>query len=125
MKTNTQKYFAHNGDVQAVESKMPVSVKKTSHKPLAYGEKSGHIHICTGDVELFEDEKGNIYAAVGGDGAMLQHVHESIFKGNYGTTQVLSKADHNPTVLAPNKTYKIGIHKRYNPFQKVWDKVID
>lgn len=125
MKKNQEsKYFAHGGDVQVVSTTLPSTAKKIEHTPLAYGEKSGHIHVATGDVTMFQD--GNdYYLAVGSDGAMLQHVHQSNFNNDYSTKNVISKADHNVTPLKPNTTYKVGIHKRYNPFQKVWDKARD
>lgn len=120
-----KKHFAHNGDVQAIETNLPKGARPVAQKPLAYGEKSGHIHVVTGDVQLFEVADGTLFAAVGNDGATMQHVHQSLFRGDYTTKESLSKADHNPTPLAPNKVYKIGIHKKYNPFQKTWERVID
>ena len=119
------KHFVHGGDVQAITHEIPKDAKKIAQKPIALGEKSGHMHIVTGDVELFEDASGNIFASVGSDGACLQHVHESIFDNNYSTQKVYSKADHNPVTLKPNTTYRFGIHKRYNPLSKHWEKVID
>ena len=119
-------HFVHGGDVQAMECVLPSGVKKIEHKPIALGEHSGHMHVVTGkDVALFEDEDGNIYGVTGNDGATLQHVHESLFDGKYDSKRIYSKADHNPVTLKPNTTYKFGIHKKYNPFQKVWEKVQD
>ena len=124
--TKDKKHFVHGGDVQALEAKLPAGAKKIAHKPIALGEKSGHMHIVTGqDVELFEDENGNIFAAVGNDGATLQHVHESVFNGQYNTNSVYPKADHKPVTLKPNTVYKFGIHQRYQPFKKVWEKSLD
>jgi len=113
------KTFVHNGDVQAIESEIPKLAKQIKPEPLAYGEKSGHIHIPVGDFQLFKDED-NFYLKVGNDGASLEHVHTSVFSGDYSKTghQV---ADHKPTLLAPNKSYKIGIHRRYNPYAKVFE----
>jgi hypothetical protein len=108
-----------------LETSVPTGAKKISHKPLALGEKSGHQHIVTGDVELFEDEMSNIYVVVGPKGALLQHVHESNFNGDYTNNNVISRADHKPVVLKPNTTYKSGIHKRYNPLAKHWESVKD
>lgn len=28
-------------------------------------------------------------------------------------------------VLMPNKVYHVGIHKAYNPYKKIFEKVID
>jgi hypothetical protein len=115
------KHFVHGGDVQAISSKIPSDAKPMAHKPIALGEKSGHMHIVTGDVQLFVDSKGTMYAAVGSDGATLQHVHESIFDGQYNSRKVYQKADHKPVKLKPNTDYKFGIHKRYNPLARHWE----
>jgi hypothetical protein len=125
MATQSGQHFVHGGDVQMLETSVPTGAKKISHKPLALGEKSGHMHIATGDVELFEDELSNVYVVVGPKGALLQHVHESNFNGDYTNNNVISRADHKPVVLKPNTTYKSGIHKRYNPLAKHWESVKD
>lgn len=114
----------HQGDVQFKATKLPKDAVKIAQKPIALGEHSGHCHIVTGDVELFEHD-GKIFACVGNDGAILQHVHESYFKGNYAIKSVLPKADHNAVKLNPNETYEFGIHKKYSPFSKTFEKVID
>jgi hypothetical protein len=122
---NRKKDFIHTGDVQAVESSLPASAKKIEKKPVAYGEKSGHQHVITGDYEMFED-KENVYVKVGKGGAWSQHVHESVMKhANYDTQELLEKADHKPARLLPNKTYKVGIHQAYNPYKKIQERVID
>lgn len=114
----------HQGDVQfRTVKELPKEALKIKHRPIALGEHSGHEHILTGDVELFE-LNGVTYAAVGGDGAMLQHVHESKFKGNYATKKVIEKADHKPLVLEPG-VYEFFIQGAYNPYKKLMEKVID
>jgi hypothetical protein len=117
------KQQGHQGDVQFKSVSLPKGAKKVEHKPLALGEHSGHLHAVTGDVELYEFE-GRTFAKVGGDGAFLQHVHDSIFKNRYGLKKPIEKADHKPIKLNPG-VYEFGIHKKYNPFSKVWEKVID
>lgn len=126
MKTK-QKDFIHTGDVQAIETVLPKTAKTIEKKPVAYGEKSGHLHVITGDYEMFEDEKTkDVYVTVGKGGAWSQHVHETIWKtANYDTMEQLQKADHKPARLLPNKTYRIGIHQAYDPYQKIKQKVID
>lgn len=122
-----KKDFIHTGDVQAVESILPKNAKAISKKPVAYGEKSGHLHVITGDYEMLEDEKTkDVYVKVGPEGAWSQHIHETIWKkANFDTKEVLEKADHKPARLLPNKVYRIGIHKAYNPYKKIFEKVID
>jgi hypothetical protein len=117
----------HQGDVQGMSiGKIPAGATKISKKPIALGEHSGHQHVITGDYELFEDKEGNIFAAIGSDGATLQHIHESRFKG-FDKKDIIEIADHKPIVeaLKPNTNYRFGIHKKYNPFAKVWEQVND
>lgn len=119
-----KKVQGHQGDVQFKTIKsLPKEAVKINHKPIALGEHSGHEHIVTGDVELFE-LNGVIYAAVGSDGAMLQHVHESKFNGDYKTKKVIEKADHKPLPLEPG-VYEFFIQGAYNPYKKLMEKVID
>jgi hypothetical protein len=117
----------HQGDVQFKSvDKIPSTATKIEKKPIALGEHSGHQHVITGDYELFEDKEGNIFAAIGNDGATLQHIHESKFKG-FDKKEIVEIADHKPIVeaLKPNTSYKFCIHKKFNPFAKVWEKVGD
>lgn len=122
-----KKDFIHTGDVQAIETKLPKGLRAIERKPVAYGEKSGHLHIITGDYQMLEDEKTkDVYVVIGAQGAWSQHVHETIWKkSNFDTLEVLEKADHKPARLLPNKTYRIGIHKAYSPYEKIMNKVID
>jgi hypothetical protein len=114
----------HQGDVQfRTVKKLPVGAVKINHKPIALGEHSGHEHIITGDVQLFE-LNGIIYAAIGSDGAILQHIHESKFSGNFKSKKVIEKADHKPLSLEPG-IYEFFIQGAYNPYKKIMEKVID
>lgn len=123
----TKKDFIHTGDVQAVESKIPANAKKVERCPVAYGEKSGHLHVITGDYEMFDDGTFK-YIKVGAKGAASQHVHQTIWDKNiagYDTLELLEKADHKPARLLPNKVYKVGVHQAYDPYAKIKQKVID
>lgn len=114
----------HQGDVQGRSiSSLPKDAVKIKSKPIALGEHSGHQHILTGDVELFE-LNGVTYAAVSSDGATLQHVHESRFNGDYSTMKPIEKADHNPIPLKEG-VYEFFIQGAYNPYKKLMEKVID
>lgn len=119
--------FIHTGDVQAIETIIPKTAKPIDRKPVAYGEKSGHLHVITGDYEMLEDAKTkDVYVKVGKGGAWSQHIHETIWKkSNYDTMEQLQKADHKPARLLPNKVYRIGIHQAYDPYLKIKNKVID
>lgn len=115
----------HQGDVgfQTIKS-IPSNAVKIKNKPIALGEHSGHMHVLTGDVELFEVE-GKIIAAVGGDGARLQHCHESNFSEScWETTREIQKADHNSHLL-PEGVYEFWIQNSFNPYSKLMEKVID
>ena len=122
-----KKEFGHTGDVQIVETTLPQNAKLISKKPVAFGEKSGHLHVITGDYEMFEYEQTkDVYGKVVVNGAFSQHVHETVWKdANYDTIEELQKADHKHGRLLPNKVYHVGIHKAYNPYKKIFEKVID
>lgn len=126
MKT-TKKDFIHTGDVQCVEAVLPKTAKTIKKKPVAYGEKSGHLHVITGDYEMLENpETKEVFVKIGSKGAWSQHVHETIWKNaNFDTMEQLQKADHKPARLLPNKTYKVAIHQAYDPYLKIKQKVVD
>ena len=107
------------GDVQLESTVIPSTAKPIQKRPIALGEHSGHKHVRTGDYELLEDKKGTIYAKIGKGGAILQHTHESQFAG-YDSKELMPIADHKPIVLTPDTDYLFGIHRRYDPFAKIW-----
>ncbi len=115
----------HQGDVQFRSLKnLPEGATKIESKPIALREHSGHMHVLTGDVQHFE-LNGKLYAAVGGDGARLQHVHESNFTAKcWQTTEELPVADHKSHPL-PEGVYEFFIQNSYNPYAKLMEKVID
>ena len=121
-----KKDFIHTGDVQAIETVLPKNAKQIKKTPVAYGEKSGHLHVITGDYEMLSDGKFH-YVKVGEKGALSQHIHTNNFdtKNGYETLEELTKADHKPARLLPNKVYKIGIHQAYSPYKKINERVID
>jgi hypothetical protein len=115
----------HQGDVQfKMIAELPTKAVRIENKPLAYGEVSGHVHVLTGNVELFKME-GKTYAVVGNDGGRMQHVMENNLKPKCMTeTKELPIADHKSIIFPPG-TYEIGIQKQYNPYEKVFEKVLD
>lgn len=128
----TNKWNGHGGDVQfySIDS-LPQGASKIDDQPVAFGEKSGHIHIFTGDVELFEGqhpETGELmkFAVVGSDGAFHQHMKDTtVSKETYRINKHLSNADHIKPCPLIEGVYAIGIHQRYNPYEKVFQKVVD
>lgn len=115
----------HQGDVQgAIIPKLPQGAKKVENKPVAYGEHSGHCHILTGNVELFEIE-GRTFAVVGSEGATLQHTHESMIQAkSWQSKELLPMADHK-TLPLQEGVYEFWIQNSYNPYSKLFEKVID
>ncbi len=124
-----KKFRAHQGDVQVrrIES-LPVGavrVEPDQVKPIALGEKSGHMHVVTGDViDTFVMPNGNVIKAIGGDGARLNHIHQSTFKG-YDKADQGAVADHGPIDLEPGGLYEMWVQIGYNPYAKQFEKVID
>lgn len=116
----------HQGDVQFAKlENLPKGAKPIARKPLALGEHSGHMHILTGpSVQLFELD-GKIFAAVGSDGARLQHIHESkLSEPALLSTTVIEKADHEAHTL-PEGIYEFHIQNAFNPYSKAMEQVID
>jgi hypothetical protein len=115
----------HQGDVQFKQIvSIPTNAKKVDNRPIALGEHSGHMHILTGDVEMFEVD-GKLIAAVGSDGARLQHIHESkLTEKAWKLNTEIEKADHNSHLL-PEGNYEFYIQNAYNPYSKLMEKVID
>ena len=120
-----QKLRFHQGDViGAAIGNIPANAKRIKNRPIALGEHSGHMHVLTGDVEMFELD-GRIICAVGKDGARLQHVHESNFTdASWTKKEEITKADHNSNEL-PAGNYEFWIQYSYNPYSKLREKVID
>lgn len=115
----------HQGDVQFKQVlSLPKGAKKVNNKPIAYGEHSGHQHVLTGDVDMYEIE-GRLVAVVGSDGARLHHIHESnIQVKDWASTKELQKADHNSHLLDKG-IYEFYIQNSYNPYSKLMEQVID
>lgn len=115
----------HQGDVQFKQlTNLPNNVKQIENSPLAYGEISGHVHILTGDVTMFENENSR-FAKVGKKGARLQHILEGNLKPFCMTeTKELPVADHKSILFTPG-IYEFGIQKQYDPFENVFKPVVD
>lgn len=123
----TNKHNGHGGDVQCFSiDTLPKTAKKVNQQPLALGESHNHAHIVTGDCELFQDDEQVFYVKTGSGKSWLQHTFESqITQETYNSQEPVEIADHLPDELLPNTIYKIGIHRKYNPYQKIWEKTRD
>lgn len=120
----------HGGDVQGYGIKsLPDGLTKISNakdKIVARGETSGHAHILTGDVELFKDKDGQIFAAVGKDGAYHQHYKEAmITEKTFKASKNISNCDHIKECFIPEGFYAIGIDRQYDPHSELWKRNID
>ena len=123
---NKKEFKGMQGDVQfATLKSLPKGAVKIKNRPIAYGEISGHCHVLTGDVDLFEIE-GRIIAVIGHDGARLQHIHESkLTKKSWVTTKEIEKADHHSHLLTPDTIVEFWIQNNYNPYKKLMEVVKD
>jgi len=113
------------GDVQGMSiASIPTEATPIPFKPIALGEHSGHQHILTGEVQLFEKE-GTIFAKIGEKGGRLQHIHESNFKDSMlGSVEEIQIADHR-SIMLDQGCYEFYIQNQYNPFAKAFEKVLD
>lgn len=119
----------HGGDVQGyLIEKLPVGAKKIEEvqkRIIARGETSGHCHVLTGDVELFE-LNGQIFAVVGKDGAYHQHIREiSVTEKTLKVNKNISDCDHTKDCKIMPGTYAIGIDRQYDPHEGQWVKNTD
>lgn len=124
----TQQY-AHGGDVQFYQiEELPTRLKKLekpTDKILARGETSGHCHILTGDVELYNDGS-NYYAVVGPDGAYHQHYREeNVTEDVFQVNKNISDCDHTNDCRLVEGIYAIGIDQQYDPHEGVWTRNLD
>lgn len=120
----------HGGDVQGYGiNALPSGLTKVTsieERIIARGETSGHAHIITGDVELFKDSSGRMFAAVGKDGAYHQHFKESMIKeSTFSTKKNISNCDHTKECFIPEGFYALGIDRQYDPHDEVWRKNLD
>lgn len=125
-KLSIKEFKGMQGDVQFRSlMKLPKGAVKIKNRPIAYGEISGHCHVMTGDVDLFEID-GRIVAVVGSDGARLQHVHESkLTPKSWIQKKEVEVADHKSIEIPANAIVEFHIQNSYNPYSKLMEEVID
>ncbi|MFN3561439.1 MAG: hypothetical protein ACK4XY_06365 [Chloroherpetonaceae bacterium] len=127
MHYNGQMY--HQGDVQVfgMES-IPPTARKVEKRFFAKSEKSGHVHALCGNYELYEDPQveGGFYVRVFGEGAVLNHTLEANTNDPkfFDSRVIASIADHRPIFFKPG-VYRVGIQRRFNPFDNNWERVMD
>lgn len=114
----------HGGDVQGyLIDALPKGARKLTavkDKIIARGETSGHAHILTGDVELFELD-GQFFAVVGKDGAYHQHFKEvNIKKETFKVNKNISDCDHVKDCQIKPGVYAIGLDRQYDPHEGQW-----
>ncbi len=85
------------------------NLKKVEKKPrgfvLAEGETTGHAHVIDEDVELYEDDNGDLYLRALKDAAVVHEEHA--------------------TIEIPPGWYEIGIVQEVDPFTEQIRKVVD
>lgn len=101
---------ALHGDVIITHETLPKefeSFEKSKDYCLAYGEVTGHAHrVTSGDFDLRQCPKTHV--------KYLRVITESFLKHE----------EHSPIVIPPG-TYRIGIQREYDPFEKLIRKVSD
>lgn len=117
----------HQGDVQIrrVDS-IPSDAILIQNKPIALGEKSGHMHVMCGEAveEVYAHPATNrMYFKIGDGGSILHHIHESDFEG-YGVKVQDRMADHPAIEFAPG-IYETWIQTEFNPYTKHFDTITD
>lgn len=120
----TGSFNFHGGDVQGYAiASLPKSAKKiisVQDKIIARGEISGHAHILTGDVELYE-LNGQVFAVVGSDGAFHQHYKEAnITEETFKANKNISDCDHTKECRIEPGVYAIGLDRQYDPHEGLW-----
>jgi len=98
------------GDVFLTKEKeLPSNLKKITRKQrgfvLAEGEATGHAHVITDDILLFEDDNGKMWLK---NDIVSNLIHE----------------EHNPITIDPG-IWKIGQVKEYDPFLEESRTVMD
>lgn len=121
-----KKQAFHGGDVQGyLIASIPAGAKKiekVENLIIARGETTGHCHVLTGDVELYE-LNGQIFAVVGSDGAFHQHIQEkSVTLKTFKINKNISDCDHTKECRIAPGTYAIGVDRQYDPHEGLWGK---
>jgi hypothetical protein len=121
----TNNFRGHQGDVQIFSiDDIPSNAIKVEKTFFAASEQSGHVHALTGDYELLTIPEGHVIK-VGKEGAILNHTQlKNLTKDYWDKNEVTEIADHKPTHLKEG-SYYIGIQQKFDPFAKVWKKVVD
>lgn len=117
--------IGHQGDTQwyLIDS-IPNIAKKVEKQFIAASEQSGSVHALGGNYDMYEYEEGFILDVK--EECILNHTFEQNIKAEDGLnkTSILPKKDHRHSLIVPGK-YFVGIQRRYDPFNKLWSKVID
>ena len=118
------KQIGHQGDTQWFSiDKIPEDAKKIENTFIAKSEQSGSVHVLCGDYDMYEYENGNIMDVK--EDCILNHTFESNLIGHkIKEAKELPLKDHRHSLIKKG-LYFVGIQQRYDPFQKLWKKVID
>lgn len=95
-------------------------MKKVANNIIARGEVSGHSHIAVGDVDVWEDENGDIILDVHGEAAIKHLLEEAFVKEG----KEVWTGEHADIKLAPG-TYKYVPQLENDPYNEVIKRVQD
>lgn len=95
--------------------------QERTNRIVARGEQSNHSHVIVGDATIERNEKGEIIAHIGEEGAILKHILESDWMQGKETWT----GEHLDVELPPNTSQKIIIQQEFDPFEKTIQYVRD
>ena len=105
LKGGKMKGYIQQGDVLIFPAEIPSGCKEVKNKILREGETTGHAHRVIGDGEVYEKD-GTLYMRVGKDGVTVKHEEHKEQKIKEGS-------------------YRIGVVREVDPFEKVIRQVKD
>jgi len=113
MKTNDRHI---QGDIMLRKVERPANLRPAPQgsEVLALGKHSGHVHVAEGcDIMVGADEERYVIPR----GPLARLLRKNLNTGG--------EADHKPLVLQEGECYQVVMQRRYNPFARVFERVID
>lgn len=114
----------HQGDVQwyAVDA-IPEGAEKMEKQFIAASEKSGHVHALSGNYDMYKHNDGFVIDVK--EDCVLNHTDASLLNAMaWQKPQVLPEKDHHPSTIKKG-VYYVGIQRKFNPVEKIFEKVKD
>lgn len=125
------KQFGHQGDTQWFEiDQVPADAKKIEKQFIAASERTGSVHALCGDYDLYQVEDGFVVKT--NEECVLNHtLIENLQRelGGVGVSmsnpKVLPPKDHRHSVLPKGRAFFVGIHRKADPINASYKKVVD